>query len=207
MTLDLLRQEFQALCDQLTRYINDMLDLSRMETGKLAIQPEPTDLNGLLTRMLDVLEPSIAKEEIHLVSQLPDDLPLVMADEQRICQVLGNLVNNSVKFTPPGGVVTVTARVHPTDSSLVEVSVRDTGIGIEPEDQAHVFERLFQTGLESNTAQDSNSRAGLGLGLSICREIVHLHNGTISVDSAVDEGSTFTFTLHSLSKPAIAGVS
>lgn len=194
-------------CDQLTRYINDMLDLSRMETGKLAIQPEPTDLNGLLTRMLDVLEPSIAKEEIHLVSQLPDDLPLVMADEQRICQVLGNLVNNSVKFTPPGGVVTVTARVHPTDSSLVEVSVRDTGIGIEPEDQAHVFERLFQTGLESNTAQDSNSRAGLGLGLSICREIVHLHNGTISVDSAVDEGSTFTFTLHSLSKPAIAGVS
>ena len=194
-------------CDQLTRYINDMLDLSRMETGKLAIQPEPTDLHGLLTRMLDVLEPSVAKEEIHLVSQIPDDLPLVMADEQRICQVLGNLVNNSVKFTPPGGVVTVSARFHPTDSSLVEVSVRDTGIGIDHGDQEHVFERLFQTGLESNTAQDSNSRAGLGLGLSICREIVELHNGTIRVDSAVGEGAIFTFTLKLVSNPAVAQVS
>lgn len=183
-------------CDQLTRYINDMLDLSRMETGKLAIQPEPVDLNALLTRMLDVLAPSVEKEEIQLVSKIDDGIPPVMADEQRICQVLANLVNNSIKFTPSGGTVRVVARVLPEDPSLVEISVADSGIGIDPADQAYIFDRLFQSGIESDTAQDTNSRSGLGLGLSICREIIHLHGGTIRVDSAVGKGATFTFTLH-----------
>jgi signal transduction histidine kinase len=127
---------------------------------------------------------------IRLQRVIAPDLPIVWIDEQRIAQVLANLVSNALKFTPAGGEVVVRVSNAPQPSAAVLVSVSDTGPGIAPEHQGYIFDRLYQV-----RSDDAGIEGGLGLGLYICRELVRLHGGEIWVDSTLGQGSTFAFTV------------
>jgi len=166
--------------------INDILDLAKIEAGRMRLDVVefdlPTDIDGALTF---VREPA-GRKGIVLKATIDGRIRTVCADERKIKQVLLNLLSNAIKFTPEGGRVEV--RAIPADGA-VEVSVRDTGVGIAPEDQATVFEEFRQVG------PDPARQEGTGLGLALCRRFVELHGGRIGVTSQVGAGSTFTFTI------------
>jgi signal transduction histidine kinase len=122
--------------------------------------------------------------------ELEPELPEVPMDENRIAQVLTNLLNNAIKFTPTGGQIVARAASCAPSPNFVQVSIGDTGRGIAPEDQLRVFDRLYQV-----KAGDATTKQGVGLGLYLCRELVQLHGGTIWVESRLGEGSTFHFVL------------
>jgi hypothetical protein len=144
-----------------------------------------------------MLRPTANEKKVGLEIGLDQRLPLVQADPDRVLEVLINLVDNAIKFTPVDGAVMLQATMVDADPSSVYISVSDTGRGISPEAKALIFERLYQ-----DPDSVDNNRSGLGLGLFICREIVRLHNGRIWVTSEPGQGSTFTFTLptYSLAK-------
>lgn len=177
------------------RLIRDLLDVSAIEAGRLSIDRRseaPAPIVASATRML---ASALAERSIDLQVVLGGDLPLIDVDAARIEQVLVNLVGNSIKFTAPGGRITI--RATPNGSHL-EMSVVDSGIGIAPEEQAHIFERFWQ-------ARHAVRRRGAGLGLAISKGIVEAHGGRIWVTSTPGDGSTFTFTLPLA--PAAAAVS
>jgi signal transduction histidine kinase/DNA-binding response OmpR family regulator len=168
--------------------IDDTLDVSRIVTGTMKIDPEDVDIVLLLAGALETVRPAADAKGIVIDCHVDAALPLVFADAGRLRQVFWNLLSNAVKFTPRGGRVTVRAG---RASSQLEVSVEDTGIGISPRFLPHVFERFSQ-------ADSSASRAhgGLGLGLAIARHLVELHGGTIRADSAGEgQGAIFTIGL------------
>ena len=134
---------------------------------------------------LVVIRERAARHGIRVTTALPSDLPEVEADERKVKQILYNLLSNAVKFTPDGGAVEVSAA---REGELARISVRDTGIGIAPEDQARVFEEFRQVGRE-------RSREGTGLGLTLTKRFVELHEGRLWLESAPGKGSTFSFTL------------
>ncbi|HEX9794835.1 MAG TPA: ATP-binding protein [Planctomycetota bacterium] len=177
-------------CDQMTTQINDLLDVTRLETGKLVVDIHPEDLGGLARQVVRTFESNAAEKSIRMRCEIEDDLPMVPLDRVRVTQVVSNLMSNAFKFTAECGWVVVTARISPDEPGFVEVSVADNGRGISPDHQAHIFERLYQA--EKN---DFYLKGGMGLGLNICRDLVQLHGGTLSVSSEVGRGSTFTFTL------------
>ena len=165
--------------------IEDILDVSRIISGKLRIDLKPLDVRPSLRAALDVVRPGAEAREIKLELEIADELGEVLADADRLQQVVWNLLSNAVKFTPKGGTITVRAeRV----GSSAKISVRDTGKGIAPEFLPHVFERFQQA--DSST---SRAHAGLGLGLSIVRHIVELHGGAVRAESAGrGKGATFS---------------
>lgn len=177
-------------CDQMTSHVHDLLDLTRIETGKLSLDPAPVPTSQLLESAVFALKPIADRAGLRLYCAPNPGLPCVVVDEGRVTQVINNLIRNAIKFTEEGGNIEVTARLLDNDSHLLEVSVRDTGRGISNEDMANVFDRLFQCETE-----DATSRRGLGIGLHVCREIVRLHGGEISVESGVGVGTTFRFLL------------
>jgi signal transduction histidine kinase len=179
-------------CDQLRLYVNDLLDVTRLETGKMSIEFEKRSVAALLERVVAMLSPAAAGKGIALSCDCQPDMPDVPMDEQRILQVLSNLTTNAMKFTREGGTIRLSVSQDSTDPECVQVSVRDTGVGIPKEHLERVFNRLYQA-----TSDDARteSRSGLGLGLFICQELVALHGGRIWVESTPGEGSTFTFTL------------
>ena len=171
--------------DWMRRLIRDLLDVSAIEAGRLSVERQgeaPATIVAAAARMLGT---AFTERSIALELSVPDDLPLVDVDAARIEQVLMNLLGNAVKFTPPGGRITIRATPN---ASRLEMSVADTGIGIPVEEQAHVFERFWQ-------ARHSSRRRGAGLGLAIAKGIVEAHGGRIWVTSAPGKGSTFAFTL------------
>jgi len=176
-------------CDQIRVYMNDLLDLTRLETGKLAVEHGPLSLGRAIA--LAVSEMSLAAADKRLVvgQDVPLDLPPMTGDEGRITQVLTNLLSNAVKFTPDGGRIEIAVRAEPA-AGLVRVSVADSGIGIEAYALPRVFDRLYQV-----REDDAHFKGGLGIGLSLCREIVRSHGGAITVTSTPGQGATFTFTL------------
>lgn len=180
-------------CDQLRRHVNDLLDVTRLETGKMSIHRQPVALSALLERVASGLQPEAGRRQIQLTWACEPDLPPVAADSQRLQQVLTNLVGNALKFTPPGGKVRIHAGRSPErpEAELL-VGVRDTGPGIPADQRERIFERL-QQGETADTR--ASARGGLGLGLYICREVVRLHGGRIWVDSEPGRGSHFQFTL------------
>jgi signal transduction histidine kinase len=178
-------------CDQMVVCIADLLDTTRIETGKLTIQPCPTSIGELVQRVVKSVSPTAEKVGVRLSSELAADLPHALVDDVRIRQVLMNLLTNAFKFTPPGGAIVVRAEIAPESLGFVAVSVRDTGCGIEAGELPRIFERHYQ-GTRRAAKQGSG---GLGLGLSICKELVGLHAGKIWVESEVGKGSTFTFTV------------
>ena len=172
--------------NRLVKLVDDLLDLSRLENKRVTLELRPIDLGELVARTVDKLRP-LAQTSRLILEQLVPTGVIVSADADRLEQVLTNLVDNAIKYTPPGGRVEV--RVVPADGE-VEVAVADTGRGIRPEDLPHVFERFYR-------ADRSRTRGsgGTGLGLAIARHIVEAHGGRISVRSLLDEGTTFVFTL------------
>ncbi len=173
--------------------IDDLLDVSRIVTGKLKMEPEAVELAPVIRSAREMVGAALAKKRIELVLELDDALPPVWADAVRVRQVLWNLLNNAIKFTPEQGMIRVS--VDSVDSvdgrARARVRVSDNGIGIEPEFLPRVFERFSQEGHATTRAH-----GGLGLGLAIAKHVVEEHGGNLEVASAgVGKGSTFTFTL------------
>jgi signal transduction histidine kinase/ActR/RegA family two-component response regulator len=193
------RREFLEIInkesERLTRLIEDVLDLSRMEAGAVAMRREPLSLGDLARAACGSLGPLAGQAGLRLEVDVPDELPPAHGDADRVAQVLTNLVGNAVKFTPPGGAVRVSARAARVGdaggpSGFLEVRVSDTGVGIPAGELQSVFEKFKQVG---NTL--TGKPRGTGLGLPICREIVQRLGGHIWAESAPGRGSTFLFTL------------
>jgi signal transduction histidine kinase len=184
---------------QLQAMIRDLLEASRAESGTMRIRHCCVDLGDLVRQAVAMLRPMAQKAGIGLEAGLDSGLPLVLADPDRILEVLINLIDNAIKFTAAEGSVLVNARLMENDPGMVYVSVSDTGCGISPEARSLIFDRLYQ---EPGEAPDASTNAGLGLGLFISKELVRLHNGKIWVVSEPGMGSTFTFTVpaYSLAK-------
>jgi signal transduction histidine kinase len=174
--------------------INDILDLTKIEAGRLELNREPLDLRAALLGVLPVVKPRAQEKRIRISTFLPTDLPLVNADPSKFNQILMNLLTNGIKYTHDNGSVSVEAR--PVDG-MVEIWVNDTGMGIAKEDQEKVFQRFTQ--IDSSATR---SQGGTGLGLAIVRELVELHGGTIRVQSKLGKGSSFIFTMPISTKPA-----
>jgi signal transduction histidine kinase len=167
--------------------INDILDLSKIEAGRMELELATFDLPAALDNALTLVRERAASHGIDVELRLGEGIPALVADERKVKQILLNLLSNAVKFTPEGGRVTVAAQL--LDGSI-EVSVSDTGVGIAAEDQEAIFEEFRQVGSDY-----ARKREGTGLGLPLARRFVELHGGTIRVKSAPGEGSTFTITL------------
>jgi len=177
-------------CNQMCIHVNDLLDVTRLQTNKFAIHVRPFPMAKLVQGIVASMS-SVAKDKgISLELVIESDLPDVLIDEKRITQVLNNLLSNALKFTPEGGEITVGVADNPLALEFILVSVRDTGRGIEPDKLPHIFDRLYQV-----KSSDWMTHQGLGLGLYICRELVRLHGGEISVQSEPGKGSTFSFSL------------
>ena len=171
---------------QMDRLIQDLLDVMRVETGRLVIDPIPVATSALLTDALQTLRPLVQEAGLQLELQLPDKLPKVEADAERIAQVLSNLVGNAIKATARGGRITVSAH---RDGAMVRVSVVDTGTGISAEQLPHIFDRFWQS------TQSSIRSRGAGLGLPIAQGIVRAHGGRLWAESEQGRGAMFHFTL------------
>jgi signal transduction histidine kinase len=168
--------------------IEDLFTLSRAEVGELALACEPVDVGAIVRRMVDTVAPLAWRAgRVEVVAQVPSDLPLVLADERRLEQVLSNLLHNGVRHTPPGGIVAVIVAV---EEDAVRIEVRDTGQGIPPGDLPYVWERFYRG--ESARAEDSR---GAGLGLALVKELTEAMGGTVEVESVLREGSCFTVRL------------
>lgn len=164
--------------------INDVLELAKMEAGKMRVHPEAIQAGELCERALALTRPQAEKKNIDLRAQLADDLPLLRQDPGKLGQILNNLLSNAIKFTPEGGRVTLKADVDHNDLVLTVV---DTGVGIAPEEQEMVFDKFRQAGNPLTRVQ-----GGTGLGLSIVRETAKLLGGDVSLRSDLGRGSTFT---------------
>jgi len=182
---------------QLRNMITDLLEATRAETGKLAFEPRCASLSRLASEVLETTLATAVAKGVALTGDVPTNLPFVFADPGRIKQILTNLIENAIKFTPAKGEITLRSEIDNQDPDFLRIAVADSGCGISPEGTKKIFDRLFQ---ETETI-DSN-RQGLGLGLYICKELVNLHGGKIWVESDLGKGSTFYFTLplFSLSK-------
>ena len=167
--------------------INDILDLSKVEAGRMELELAPFHLPSTLESALTLLRERATRHGVTLGLEVDEHLDDFVADERKVRQVVLNLLSNAVKFTPEGGRVEVRALL---EDSFVRISVTDTGAGIAPEDQAKIFEAFSQVGTDQ-----ARKHEGTGLGLTLTRRFVELHGGEISVESAVGKGSTFAFTL------------
>jgi len=180
--------------NQLRSMIEDLLETATIEAGKLKLELRCVAVEDLIQQAMEMLRATATAKGITLQSQVEGAPRLVYGDPHRILQVLLNLVENAIKFTPAQGMITVSAETSVDDPNFYAISVNDTGCGITEKAKSLVFERLFQ---EENS--NSEARKGLGLGLSICKDLVSRHGGRIWVESEVGKGSTFYFTLPAFS--------
>jgi signal transduction histidine kinase len=179
-------KDIHASGQHLLSLINDILDLSKIEAGRMELELTDFDLPATLDNALTLVRERAGRRGIALVLTVDERLAQVRADERKVRQVMLNLLSNAIKFTPEGGGIDV--RAVPVDG-MVEISVRDTGVGIAPEDQEAIFEEFRQVGTAAKKVE------GTGLGLALSRKFVDLHGGRIWVTSQVGTGSTFTFTI------------
>jgi two-component system phosphate regulon sensor histidine kinase PhoR len=171
--------------DKLTQMVNELMELSRIESGSARLDLEQTDVNILLKDAAKRFMPQAERQNLTISSTLNPELPFIEADGKRLMAVFNNVLHNAIKFTPAGGKITVTSSFTPED---IVVDIADTGVGISPDDLPHVFERFFK-------ADKSRTQGGTGLGLAIAKHIVQAHGGTISVKSELGKGSIFTINL------------
>lgn len=172
--------------DAMGSLVEELLELSRLESGSLSLEPEPLEVQEALDSVVNRLAPMAHEKGVAMYCDVQEGLPEVLADAKRIEQVLMNLAHNGIKFTPPGGEVVLRARRR---GPGVEVEVVDTGAGMEPGDAARVFERFYK--VDRGRKRD----AGAGLGLAIARHLVELHGGRLQAVSEVGRGSRFWFNL------------
>ena len=168
--------------------INDLLDLAKIEAGKLDLHLTSVDMPEMARNLIDFMRPLADKKSLQLTSEIPDNIPTITSDSGRIQQILYNLLSNAVKFTPEGGLIEL--KLGRMEKDQVVVKVRDTGVGIPPDQLSRVFEKFRQLD-DSMTREHS----GTGLGLAISRDLVQLLGGTIEVTSELGKGSEFTVIL------------
>jgi PAS domain S-box-containing protein len=200
------RQRFATIRDQVvleSRLIDDLLDLTRIARGKLALEMRPLDLHAMLQDTVATVRPELLKKQIALSFRVHDDPLYVRGDAVRIRQVLWNLLNNAAKFTPPSGTITVGTGVSPDDGGVV-VSISDTGLGLTPGELLEIFNAFAQ----GEHARGEGSRfGGLGLGLAISQRLMELHGGSITAESpGRDLGATFKLQMPRLRETAAAPV-
>jgi signal transduction histidine kinase len=176
---------------RLYRLTNDLLDLSKIESGNLHLDPQRADIQSLITEAVNTLASWSRSRNIAVRAEYASGLPSVRVDRDRIVQVLVNLLSNAIKFTPHNGRIHIRAALDNTQAAhpCVRVSVEDSGPGIPEEERARIFERYV------SSAQQADSVPNTGLGLSIAKHIIDLHNGRIGVESAPHSGSVFFFTV------------
>jgi NtrC-family two-component system sensor histidine kinase KinB len=188
--------------DRLYQVIEDLLDISRIESGQAEIQMQPVNVQELVLRVTDKVRPAFLDHRITLKTEVAPDVPQVLADPSRLSLVFDNLLSNALKYTPTGGEVRVTAK---SGDGVVRFTIEDTGVGIASDYVSRIFEKFFRV--------PGQEQASSGLGLTIAKEIVEAHGGTIGVASQVGQGTTFTVDLkaaepagsklseHSLTRP------
>jgi len=173
-------------CDRLTRLISDLLNVSRIEAGRaLDLNPKPVTLPALIEKVAAVQKSYTNKHE--LVVDIKNELPVIVADEDKVDQILTNLTNNAIKYSPKGGTVTITALA---DGDIVRMSVTDQGMGIPKEHLPKVFDRFHRV-----DNRDTRTVGGTGIGLYLVKHLVEAHGGKIWVESEVGKGSSFIFEL------------
>jgi signal transduction histidine kinase len=170
--------------NRMNRLVQDLVILARLEAGIVALQREPVNISALVRATVEKFRIQVAEAGLQLSVDVTE-AAWVVGDADRLMQVLSNLLDNAVKYTPAGGLVRVSVQAQ---EGLVRVRVVDTGIGIEPVDRARIFERFYR-------ADRDRSRAGMGLGLAITRQIVLAHGGAICVDPNFPQGCIFTLDL------------
>lgn len=182
------RQALRVVADQagrLSKMVTSLLDISRLQLGQLSIEPLPLDLGALAARLVQETRPLLVR---HSIEYIGTHAPvLISGDELRLEQALQNLIQNAIKYSPAGGMITV--RVV-CDDARASVEVTDAGIGIPPEALPQLFDRFYRA-----PNVDPQHISGLGVGLFVVREIVELHGGTAEVSSEVGVGSTFTLSI------------
>ncbi len=171
----------------LGRLVEDLRTLSLAEAGQLKLQPGATDLKRLSQQVIDGFQSQLASKEVRVALEAPPDLPPAWADPDRTAQVVRNLFNNALHYTPEGGKITLRLTYN---SDGITVSVTDTGAGISSEDLPHVFDRFYRV-----DRSRSRSTGGSGLGLAIVKQLVEAQNGRVWTDSRVGKGSIFSFRL------------
>jgi signal transduction histidine kinase len=193
----------QRNLERLSKSINALLDFSRMDMGRIALNVQPFPFPPLVEQIQTTVRNEIEKKGLGFVTAVEADLSPVIADREKISAVLENLVINAIKFTPEGGRITLSAgRVANSPTPCVEVSVADTGIGIPPDQVGRIFNRFHQV--------DSSSTrrfGGVGLGLAIVKSILEAHGSAIEVDSEPGKGTVFRFRLPLLDRPELAAAS
>lgn len=185
-TYDQVRMEARRL----SRLVDDLQELSRVESGSYRLDIRPVQMSQLVATISKRLAPQYADKQVKLQINVPKNLPEVLADEDRITQVITNLLANALTYTQSGGEVIITSQV-PTGHELM-VTIADTGIGISPENASHIFDRFYRV----DKSRSRSHGGGSGIGLTIAKAIVEAHQGRIWVESEGDErGSRFSFTL------------
>ncbi|MBN1993441.1 MAG: GAF domain-containing protein [Anaerolineae bacterium] len=177
--------------DRMARLVNDLLDVSRIEAGRIRLEITDVQMRDVINEVIEAVQTQIDKKKQHLILDMPDNLPELRADYNRMVQIVTNLVSNAYKYTPTGGQISITAQPYPNEAGEgLAVTVKDTGYGISEEDQAQLFTNFFR-------AADQNIRdePGTGLGLSITKNIIESHGGELTFESELGKGSAFTFTL------------
>lgn len=174
--------------DNLSQLINNLLDISRIESGRAELKFEPLNIKTLADTVGDMLAPPMKDKTIDFVVDIPATLPSAKADKSQIERVFINLIGNAIKFTPTGGKITVKAK--PLDNEMLQVTISDNGIGIAEKDLTKLGEEFYRIDNEVN-----QSVKGTGLGLSLVKSIVEAHKGKLTVSSQLNRGSSFSFTL------------
>jgi two-component system, NtrC family, sensor histidine kinase KinB len=187
------REEFltiiQSQAVQLSEMVNNLLDASKIDEGRMRFEEKPIDILDLIHQTMLKLRGFAHQQKIDLLPKLPPTLPAIVGDKERLGQVFTNLIGNAIKFTPEGGLVTISASIS---DNKVLIEVKDNGVGIPREAQDRIFSRYYQV---SDSGESSGSVRGSGLGLYIAKKIVQGHGGHIWVESEFGQGSTFRFTL------------
>jgi two-component system, OmpR family, phosphate regulon sensor histidine kinase PhoR len=178
-------EQMETEVDALSLMVTELLELSRIESGRVPLERKPTRPLDIVNPAYERLRLQAERANLTMVIECPEDLPLVLADATRVQQVVTNLLHNAIKFTPPEGKVIVSAQHF--DNSI-QFSVKDTGVGISPEDLPRIFERFYKV-------DRARAKSGTGLGLAIARHLVEAHGGKIWAESELSKGSTFYFTI------------
>jgi two-component system phosphate regulon sensor histidine kinase PhoR len=172
---------------RLARFVDDLLSISSMEMGSLNIEKQKVETARMFEEVAEKVEPLMQQKNITFAAELPEKMPDVRVDKDKFMAVLVNLLGNAAKYTPAGGSVTMRVKL---DESLLQVAVEDTGVGIAAEEVPKVFEKFFR----SSDPRVQNE-TGTGLGLSLATEVVRMHGGEITLESEINQGSTFTITV------------
>jgi len=175
--------------NRLSRFIDDLLDMAKIERGKMEIKKEPLGILPIVSETVQLIKPQADEKDIEITMDISDNLPLVFVDGDRTRQIITNLLSNSIKFTPEKGKVSIKIQ---DEGEHVQVSISDTGIGIPPEQINRIFDKFEQV---REVRERVKGPKGTGLGLAIVKSLVEAQGGKIWVESEVDKGSTFYFTL------------